>query len=244
MNRRKIAWLLVLALAVSLGAGSVLVGTSTDGVLLFDKQSRTFSPFQMDGVERNLFVRSLMCCSDRMIWIGTENGLYIYDTRSSEVTKMEHSVSDPYSLSDNAVYAIYEDCNEGVWVGTYFGGVNYVTKSAVFEKHYPIPGANSIGGRSISEFVRCGGSIWIATEDAGLYRYDVDAESFTAVPIRAQNIHALLGDGRDIWVGTFTKGLYLLDSQTMQVKRRWTAAGGGLSSDNIYSIYKSYIFEK
>lgn len=221
-----------------LSAGTVLVATSTDGVLLFDKTSRTFSPFQINGADRNLFVRSLMCCSDRMIWIGTESGLYIYDTRSSEVTKMEYSVSDPYSLSDNAVYAIYEDRDEGVWVGTYFGGVNYITKSAVFEKHYPIPGMNSIGGRSISEFARCGDYIWIGTEDAGLYRYDVASKYFSRVPVAAKNIHALMEDGRNVWVGTFTRGIYLLDSGTMAVKRRWTASGGGLSDDNIYSIYK------
>ena len=221
-----------------LSSNSLLVGTSTDGVLLYDKRTQTFSPFQMKGVERNLFVRSLMCCSDRMIWIGTENGLYVYDTRTSDVTKMEYSVSDPYSLSDNAVYAIFEDCDEGVWVGTYFGGVNYIAKSAMFEKYYPIPGTNSIGGRSISEFAKSRDRMWIGTEDAGLYTYDPSSDTFSPVHIGAKNIHALMCDGNDVWVGTFTKGLYLLDSRTMRVKRRWTATGGGLGSNNIYSVYK------
>lgn len=221
-----------------LDSDTVLVGTSAYGVQVFDKSSQTFSSFHMDGVEDNLFVRSLMCCSDRMLWIGTENGLYVYDTRTFEVTLMRHSAGDPYSLSDNAVYAVFEDDNEGIWVGTYFGGVNYISKCPFFDKHYPVPGANSIGGRCISEFARSGGSLFIGTEDAGLYRYSLNSGVYEHVPIDACNIHALMSDGNDLWVGTFTKGVYLLDSETMRVKGKWTAHEGGLCSNDIYSIYK------
>ena len=32
---------------------------------------------------------------------------------------------DPYALSDNAIYALYKDKEQTMWIGSYFGGVNY-----------------------------------------------------------------------------------------------------------------------
>ena len=51
---------------------------------------------------------------------------------------VQHSLYDPYSLSDNAVYTIFKDSEEGIWVGTFFGGVNYLPlRKAEFTKYYP-----------------------------------------------------------------------------------------------------------
>ena len=217
----------------------LLVGTSKSGVLSLNLESGTFRPFLVsDDNGQPLYVRCIFRCSDRMMWIGTESGLYICDSRSREFMNMKHSLSDPYSLSDNAVYAVYEDRDEGIWVGTYFGGVNYLSKTSVFRKYYPTSDPGSIGGRSISEFAKDGnGGLWIGTEDAGLFRFNPEREHFASVPIGAGNIHALMCEDDDLWVGTFTKGLYQLNVKDMKVRRRWTTESG-LRSDNVYSIYR------
>ena len=45
---------------------------------------------------------------------------------------------DNYSLSDNAIYSLYKDREGGMWIGSFFGGLNYYPKGyTYFEKFYP-----------------------------------------------------------------------------------------------------------
>ena len=41
-------------------------------------------------------------------------------------------------LSDNAIYSLCKDREGGIWIGSYFGGVNYYPRFyTYFEKYYP-----------------------------------------------------------------------------------------------------------
>lgn len=221
----------------------LLVGTASGGVFSLDRETGVFSQFFPVTPARDpgsLYIRRLLKASDGRIWIGTESGVYVLDPRDRSVRNWRHVYGDPFSLSDNAVHSIAEDRDGGIWVGTYFGGVNYFSKSNWFSKYYPIPGENSISGRCISEFCEDGkGGLWIATEDAGLNRLDLGTGRFTAGNVPATNVHALLMDGDRLWVGTFSDGLYLLDRRTGS-RRHFTADGrsGSLPSNDIYSLFR------
>lgn len=239
----------------------LLVGTASRGVLSLDRNTGEFSSFFPENAENtkdaagsgavrqhgaagtaagSLYVRRLLKASDGRIWIGTESGVHVLDPRDRSVETWRHSYRDPYSLSDNAVHSLAEDRDGGIWVGTYFGGVNHFAKSSLFSKYYPIPGENSISGRCISEFCEDGrGALWIATEDAGLNRLDLATGKFTTGAVPASNVHALFPDGESLWVGTFSEGLYLLNLHTLS-KRHYRAdtRTGSLPSNDIYSVFR------
>ena len=44
------------------------------------------------------------------------NQVYIYNLRTDEYVHLQSTKDDPYSLSDNAVYSLYEDREDGIWV--------------------------------------------------------------------------------------------------------------------------------
>ena len=45
--------------------------------------------------------------------------------------------NDSYALADNAIYSICRDNEGGMWIGSYFGGVNYYPRQwTYFEKFY------------------------------------------------------------------------------------------------------------
>lgn len=67
--------------------------------------------------------------TDNELWIGTESGAYIYNLRTGKYTHLRSSEYDPYSLSDNAIYSFCKDREDGIWIGSYFGGVNYYPRS-------------------------------------------------------------------------------------------------------------------
>ena len=126
----------------------------------------------------------------------------------------------PYSLSDNAIYSIYKDNDGGIWVGSYFGGVDYYSdRYNNFELFYPMASDNSITGKRVREFCRApNGKIWIGTEDQGLNLFDPETHTFLPLPKPLgslyTNIHALYEDGDILWIGTFSKGLHKYNLKT------------------------------
>lgn len=72
------------------------------------------------------YVRDICFRSDSDLWIGTEQGLYIYNIETDEYEHLTTpDIDERYALSDNAIYSVYKDREGGMWVGSYFGGLNY-----------------------------------------------------------------------------------------------------------------------
>ena len=63
---------------------------------------------------------------DGLIWIGTQNGLNLYD--GNHFTHILNQVADSTSLSDNYVLSICEDMDGFIWIGTMSGGLNKLNK--------------------------------------------------------------------------------------------------------------------
>ena len=85
----------------------------------------------IDESGESIFCRDLLPYSDNELWIGTESGIYIYNLRTAQFIHLRASLYDSYSLSDNAIYALYKDREEGLWIGSYFGGVNRTGRGRV-----------------------------------------------------------------------------------------------------------------
>ncbi|BEH00196.1 hybrid sensor histidine kinase/response regulator transcription factor [Bacteroides sedimenti] len=221
---------------------TLLIGTSSNGVLSFDTQSCKFSTFLDKGASGNsLFVRRIFRAMNGELWIGTESGLFVYNLKTNKIVNLHHVPNDLYSISDNAVHSICQDREGGMWIGTFFGGVNYFSSSlAQFEKYYPMNNENSVSGKSISEFCEDDRQrIWIGTEDAGLNCFDPATGDFEKGFISAKNIHALLYDRGYLWVGTFSDGLFVMNLKIGQIHSYKNGSSvTSLNNNNIYSIYK------
>lgn len=218
---------------------TLLLGTVDQGMLEFSIRTRTYSPVSGFGRDEVHFVHDIMVSSEGSIWVGAENGLHIKD--ASGITRLTHSSSMPDSISDNAVFCISEDSEGGVWIGTYFGGVNYYSRySSMFRKYSPLPEEGHLRGKNISEFCPTGdGRIWIGTEDAGLHRFDPKDGKFETGFIPAGNIHALSIIDGNLWAGSYGEGLFILGRDGRLIRRHILPAEGGSPGDNsIYSIFK------
>ena len=71
------------------------------------------------------YLRYLECFGDEL-WIGTQTGLFVYNRCSGETIELKNNPLNPFSLSNNTIYCIYRDNENGAWLGTMFGGVNYM----------------------------------------------------------------------------------------------------------------------
>lgn len=190
------------------------------------------------------YVRSVCFREDTELWVGTEQGIYIYDLKENTYTHLTTTeTTDPYGLSDNAIYALYKDREGGIWIGSYFGGLNYYPYPyTYFEKYYP-HGSMLHMGRRVREFCAGkNGTIWIGTEDKGLFHFD--PSTGLLVPFQHSklyhNIHGLCLDNDYLWIGTFSGGLNRLNLRTHELKHYEKGdAPNTLNADNIFSICKS-----
>lgn len=202
---------------------------------------------QTSGKVRQLlegYVRDICFRTDTELWVGTEQGIYIYDLNNNSYTQlMSPAVDERYALSDNAIYSIFKDREDGIWIGSYFGGINYLPKEySYFEKYYPRDDLRNFGKR-VREI--CSGNdstLWIGTEDKGLFNFNPKNRVLTPFchPLLYNNIHGLCLDGDYLWVGTFSGGLNKIDLKTRNMIH-YTKNDKiySLNSNNVFSIYKT-----
>ncbi len=230
--------------------GRLLIGTSNQGAKLFDLKTGSYKDILTYNENKTeIFVRNFVQTSDDECWIATESGIFIYNLGTGHVINLQKKYNDPYSVSDNAVYCFVKDKEGGIWAGTYFGGVNYFPKThTAFNKFFPRPGENSLSGNVVREIHQDHyGNLWAGTEDAGLNKLDTSTKLFTHFEpagdkksISSTNIHGLLVNDDELWIGTFENGLDILNIKTGKVVRHYSGGPGerSLKSNFIYCISK------
>ena len=233
------------------GKNSLMVGTSNYGIKLFDLEKQTYKDILTYNDDKTeIYARDFIDNGDNEYWIATETGIYIYNLNSAGIKHVQKQYTDPYSISDNAIYTLCKDKEGSIWAGTYFGGVNYVPKAyAHFEKFYPLGTGAGISGNAIREI--CAdqyNNLWIGTEDAGLNKLALGTGKFTNFrptgikgSISHSNIHGLLANGNELWIGTFEHGLDILNIKTGKVLKHLTLSNGSNTSRSnfIISLYKT-----
>lgn len=193
----------------------------------------------------SVFCRELLVASDNELWIGAESGLYIYNLRLGKFVHLRSSINDPYSLSDNAIYSLCKDCEGGIWIGSYFGGVNYYPRFYTnFEKYYPKGTENGLHGKRVREFCQDNqGILWIGTEDGGLNRFNPKTKTFSFfTPSNAfTNVHGLCLVDNHLWVGTFSKGVKVVDTRTGAIVKTFqkTDSPRSLIDNSVFSICRT-----
>ncbi len=232
------------------GNYGLIVSTDIAGLRQFEPNSgRVTDMFNKDDLLHKIFIRTTCLISDEEIWIGSESGIHIYNLNKGYVTSLQMVMTDPFSLSNNMVRFIKKDREGGIWVGTYYGGVNYLPQeNKPFEKYYPtgLPGA--LSGNVIREIhADKYGKFWIGTEDAGLIKFDPGTEIFSPYNeenknnrINSRNVQGLLVDNNDLWVGTFDNGIYVLDISTDKIKAHYGLNDGhGLNTNSFVTFLKT-----
>lgn len=229
---------------------ALLIGTSQTGLLRFDLQHYQWSIIKLPASKHQQhFVRSLLKVDEHQFWIGTESGLYILNTYTNNIQYIHKVPHDQYSLADNAIYCICKDREGGIWLGTFFGGINYYPNHAIaFEKFFPTSSSTSLEGNVIREIVQDKyGKLWIGSEDKGIAAFDPDKGTFVNYNNENKNtiglpnnIHGLLADNDNLYVGTFKDGLYVFDLKTRKIKQHYPAfSNNGLNSNYINILYKT-----
>src|SRR5262245_39127293 len=205
-----------------------------------------FEPVRSENDSPADVILSLYQDHSRLVWIGSREGLTLYDGYS--FTRFANNPSDPTSISDNAVRSIFEDSRGALWLGTNTGGLNRLDRRTWRFQHFRHDSADplSFSHDSVYAIVEApDGALWIGTQQ-GLNRLDPGTgkvERFMAgagdAALSNDYITArhMDGDG-GLWVGTVGGGLSKLDPRTGRFTtwRHDAADPQSLGDDRVYTM--------
>lgn len=206
----------------------ILVGTNAEGVKLFDIATGTYTDILAKEVAKTIVTgNDFLQVDDKTVWVATTSGLFIYDLISNTYTVELRRPFDPYTLSNNSLYNIYKDKEGGIWIGTYAGGINYMSPFNPFEKFYAYPEENAFEGDVVHDICTDSyNNLWIATEDAGLNKRDALSGLYTQYTFPEVNLHGLVPDGDSLWVASLTN-IYIIDIPSGKIIKSYDLAGKG-----------------
>ena len=160
------------------------------------------------------------------LWMGGEEELCSLDASSSGALTVSLA-----SLGRNLhVNTIWRDASGTLWLGLYNKGVAVFSPRSRTVTPVPMPRADL----SVNCFHRGTDRLWIGTESGLYYLKDGQASEATAINRQLEDlmIHSILTDrqGR-LWLGTFGRGIYVVDSRGRVVAH--VENGSGLQSNAV-----------
>ena len=201
------------------------IGTWHDGMYVIDRDG--IRNIRRNPSDKNTlssdFVRCFCQDADGDIWIGTFNGIDIYDPATGDFSYYSDSEG---SAGYSSIWSLMCDRQGNIWAGTYFDGIYLSPAGDKMFRHWSRASDSTEGLSSnmIREFAEDrDGNLWIATDGGGLDRIDSSRKHFkwyrhadSQNSISHNNVTALYYDPAEniLWVGTHLGGLNRLDLRT------------------------------
>ena len=145
------------------------------------------------------------------LWIGTEEGIFIFDPRS------EQFLTEPElfeGLPQGGIWSLYRDRSDSIWIGSMNGITRFNPRIRSFGISQPTRTVKNTKHRPIMTLLDNRSGMWIGTYGDGLFRRNPDG-SVIRVPgfsnPSSKNVFSLLQDRNNLlWVGS-DQGLHCQD---------------------------------
>ena len=213
------------------GAGNLWLATWEEGLLYCAKGTNEVKTKTGKGTGFH-HVHAIMEYDREALLVCSDDGLLWYDRFTSE-----SKLYTGNGISDRFVYRAIKDAENGLWVATYYGGVSYAApNSSQFERW----DTSLMAGSKEKFLTSCicedeDGTIWSGSDNGGLLHWNPQTGKairyYTGRALSSTNVHALLSDGRYLWIGEYTGGIERLDKSTGYIK-------GFLPRESVYSLFK------
>lgn len=200
--------------------GELWVATRRNGLYRIDKSGKLRKEEVSDSRVISTEIRAFLEDEKQNVWFGTFNGLQSYNPFSDK-----YSVYLPGdeigSLSHSSVFSLYRDRQNTIWVGTYYGGVNYFNPERDVFKYYA-HNENGVNFPIVGPMQQdAAGKLWICTDGGGINVMDMDTGRFDyytaddGKSILHNNVKAIEYDkNRDcFYIGTYLGGLSRYDNR-------------------------------
>lgn len=193
----------------------IWVGTDGGGLNHIDRVTNTvqyYSVKDQHNHKQSNIIKSLMWDRKKRIWIGTLDGITIFDPHTKHSRYLELGKRNKHIR----VNALLSDGNK-VWAGTENEGMILLTEEGIVDTVFVnVPGdKHSLSSNTISSIIQDeAGKLWLGTRN-GLNYYDAQTGNFTTYynndieNANSRVIQSLYQDSNNrLWVGTMSGGYY------------------------------------
>ena len=220
--------------------GNIWICTSGNGLLRYNNGEIS----SIGGHHSREIVRE--CCEDSLgdMWVATSEGLKRYSSETGKISEY-YPEAHAGSLNHISITCIISDRAGNIWLGSYFGGVNYFNPQRQTYTLYR-QGETEAEGLSFPVIGKVTedtyGRIWIGTEGGGVNCIDRKTGKIRWLTTKnsrlpSDNIKSLYSNGNMLWIGTHN-GLVRYDtvSGNMRVWRHDSADPASLPSRTVSDI--------
>ena len=214
-------------------------------VAVRDHKTRQWEKFLLFRAPEGIY--SILQASEHEFWLGSQsNGLLKWNRKTNVIEQhFRHDPNNPNSLPGDDIRKIVPDPHGNLWIATHDGGL---CKFNPGKKQYtnftvdsPI-GLTRLPNNTIRSMIADGSDLWIATENGGLSRMNMETGVMTNFLYDSANPGTIINNslwcvykdrqGR-FWVGSFAKGLCVLD----KLEDKFSVYDPAISEDLVNVIF-------
>lgn len=166
-------------------SGIIWVGTQEHGlnrVLSYNHETPVFKRYPekvgVDGAIQNARISCMLVDKNNQLWVGTYDGLHIYDREKDCFQLVKPDKNTGKGLSNNTILSIAEDSYGSLWVGTQQGlnKLSYSDKGQLaIENFYQSPGFPNDYIHSV--LIDYANNVWMST-NKGITKYNIQNKNF------------------------------------------------------------------
>ena len=212
--------------------GQLWLGTENSG-LLFISEGNLYKYEQA----RPLGAVKALLSDGEILWIGTNNGLWLLDLKQGELSQPAVSSADN-PLHNRRILDVMKGSDGMLYVGTAVGAYVYDSRSGKISK------IEGTGIDAIEDMVEdYDGTVWMATYSNGVYSYNPHRQPVLAhycskyddTPVPEMISSLSLDDEGNLWVIGFSSGILMRDASTGHFRTYSRENFPSLPSDLFYS---------
>ena len=202
--------------------GRMVIGTN-HGIAVYDYQRSSVYLFNSGSLE-DATVFSLFESMEGDLWVGTYNGLWVFNPRYGRDEWYFHDPLNSEGLSHGRVNQITQDFRGTIYVGT-LGGIDLYQPQSNSFKSFPIKEIDEFSLNSMFInviYVDDQGNVWIGTEKGGVNQFSLYQKPFNYIVHQPEDLNSLsnntinsiLTDDKFLWLGTAGGGLNRMNRKT------------------------------
>lgn len=230
----------------SLSNGWVAIGTEYNGLFLINFETDEVIQHTQDSGLLGNSVASITQIGQNQLWLAHYfNGISILNLESNEISSIQNTPFDPYSIASNKVRNIFQDSSSIIWIATDSGVSKLPPQQKGVYIYRVLPDGRGLSGETVRMGISYGSDSSLVANSDGVDLINHNTRAITPnffssldnTAVKVEGGNSLANNQKQIWMAA-EKGLYLFDieKQTLRFYSNHADNPYGLPTQELYTV--------
>lgn len=218
------------------------IGTSSSGLIKYDPRSKISSQITLSPSGSLVHdIKAITPIGNNTLIMGSENGLIKLDLTNKKLEAFD-DINNYDNLPDNSIFAITQDSEGSLWLGTYYHGVCYWSPRINAFSFFPLDKGRDIVSSNLVRKLSLApdGKIILTSQKKGVSVYDPSNNSVSnlKIPGLSDNIQFAVPIDNNLWVSDYDRGIMVIPYPSGKISKTFTTKEG-LPSNVVNTMYRN-----